>query len=207
MKIKLIVIAILSFICHKVSAQVNDIEHSFQSELRKKNETVTSIKCSFTQTMESSFLANPVRKDGEFYFMKPNNMLLSFNDGDYIKMSNEWFEMKTAGNVATTKVSSNPMLKNLNSILSACVVGDFDKMSNGFAVKYEQSVTEWTVTLTPQRGKAASKILNIVIVFDKSNMSLNLLRMEEKTGDYTVYAFSNKLFNVTVDTQIFNVTK
>lgn len=207
MKIKLLIIAILSFICHEVSAQVNNIEQTFQSELRKKNETVTSIKCSFTQNRESSFLAKPVVKDGVFYFMKPNNMLLSFNDGDYIKMSSEWFEMKTVGNITSTKVTSNPMLKKLDAILSACVVGDFDKMSNGFAVKYEQTTTEWIITLTPQRGKAASKISNIIIVFDKSNMSLNLLRMEEKSGDYTAYAFSNKLFNVTLDTMIFNHTK
>ena len=139
--------------------------------------------------------------------MRYNNMLLSFNDGDYIKISSEWFEMKTVGNVTATKVASNPMLKNLNSILSACVVGDFDKISSGFVVGYQQSATEWTVTLTPQRGKAASKISHITIVFDKSDMSLNLLRMDEKSGDYTAYTFWNKLFNVTIDTQIFNVAK
>ena len=91
--------------------------------------------------------------------------------------------------------------------MTTIVVGDFDKMSNGFDVSYEQSATEWTITLTPQRGKAASKISHIIIVFDKADMSLNLLRMEEKSGDYTAYSFSNKQFNVAIDTQIFNVAK
>ena len=80
-------------------------------------------------------------------------------------------------------------------------------MSRGFAVNYEESATEWTITLIPQRGKAASKISRIIIVFDKLDMSLNLLRMEEKSGDYTAYSFSNKVFNIAVDTNIFNVTK
>lgn len=207
MKNRLFIIAFFTFLCFGVSAQVNNIEQVIQSELKKKNESVTSIKCQFTQTREVSILAKPAIKDGEFYFLKPNNMLLGFNDGDYIKMNSEWFEMKTAGNVATTKVTANPMLKNLHSILTACVVGDFDKMSNGFDVSYEQSATEWTITLTPQRGKAASKISHIIIVFDKADMSLNLLRMEEKSGDYTAYSFSNKQFNVSIDTQIFNVAK
>ena len=88
---------------------MNNIEQVIQSELKKKNESVTSIKCQFTQTREVSILAKPAIKDGEFYFLKPNNMLLSFNDGDYIKMNSEWFEMKTGENVTATKISSNPM--------------------------------------------------------------------------------------------------
>lgn len=207
MKIKTIIVALMMFVCSGVWAQKINVEQEFQSELKKKNEQVTSIKCDFTQTREVSFLANPVTKDGEFYFIKPNDMLLSFDDGDYIKMTGEWFEMKTAGHVTATKVASNPMLKNLNSILSACVIGDFDKMSRGFTVSYEQSATQWTIMLTPQRGKAAAKISRIVIVFDKSDMSLDLLKMEEKSGDYTAYGFSNKQFNIAIDTQMFNVTK
>lgn len=207
MKIKTIIVALMMFVCSGAWAQEINVEQEFQSELKKKNEQVTSIKCDFTQTREVSFLANPVTKDGEFYFIKPNDMLLSFDDGDYIKMTGEWFEMKTAGHVTATKVASNPMLKNLNSILSACVIGDFDKMSRGFTVSYEQSATQWTIMLTPQRGKAAAKISRIVIVFDKSDMSLDLLKMEEKSGDYTAYGFSNKQFNIAIDTQMFNVTK
>lgn len=207
MRIKLIAAALMLFVCVGVSAQDVSIEHTFQSELKKKNEHVTSIKCKFTQTREVSILAKPVSKDGKFCFLKPSNMLLSFNDGDYIKITSEWFEMSTAGHITATKVASNPMLKNLNSILSACMVGDFEKMSSGFSVTYRPSATEWTIVLTPQRGKAASKISQIIIVFDRSDMSLNLLKMEEKSGDYTAYSFSNKLFNTAIDTQIFNVTK
>ena len=66
-------------------------------ELKSKNENVSSIKCVFTQTREVSVLANTVNKDGIYYFQRPGNMLLSFNDGDYIKMTDKWFEMNTAG--------------------------------------------------------------------------------------------------------------
>jgi outer membrane lipoprotein-sorting protein len=179
----------------------------FQSELRRKNEQVNSIQCEFTQTREVSILANPVSKTGTFYFVKPGNMLLAFHDGDFIKMTSQWFEMKTGSNVTTTSVTSNPMLRSLSSILSACVVGDFNKMSSGFAVSYKQQATEWVITLTPQRGKAASKISSIVISFDKRDMSLNELKMVEKSGDYTAYRFTKKQFNVAVDSKLFNVSK
>lgn len=177
-------------------SQEADLASQFEQELRLKNEDVVTIKCDFIQTREMSVIEMDVVKEGEFFFQRPSNMLLSFNDGDYIKMSETIFEMKTAGDVATTSISSNPMLKNLSSILSACVVGDFKQMSKGFEVELRPTETEWQVTMTPKRGKSASKISQITLYFDRNDMSLNMLKMDEKSGDFTMYEFSNKEFNV-----------
>ena len=187
------------------SAQNGSTEEQFERELKLKNESVTSIKCHFLQTREMSVLQNVVRKEGTFYFQRPGNMLLSFNDGDYIKMTEEWFEMKTGENTTTTKISSNPMLRNLSTILSACVVGDFAQMIRGFSIQVQSQAKQWVVIMTPQRGKAASKISQIVLHFDRETMSLNTLKMVEKSGDYTVYGFSNKQFNVAIDGKLFKI--
>jgi outer membrane lipoprotein-sorting protein len=187
------------------SAQNGSTQEQFERELKLKNESVTSIKCHFIQTREMSVLQNVVRKEGTFYFQRPGNMLLSFNDGDYIKMTEEWFEMKTGENTTTTKVSSNPMLRNLSTILSACVVGDFAQMIRGFSIQVQSQAKQWVVIMTPQRGKAASKISQIVLYFDRETMSLNTLKMVEKSGDYTMYGFSNKQFNVSIDGKLFKI--
>lgn len=207
MKIKNIITSLILLLCVSSYAQNDDVQQRFQNELKLKNEQVTSIKCDFVQSRMVSVLANSVDKEGVFYFQKPNNMLLAFNDGDFIKMTEEWFEMKTGENVTATKVMSNPMLKNLNAILSACVVGDFDKMTKGFSIEFDEKPQEWTVILKPQHGKAAAKISRIEISFDKEDMSLNLLKMEEKSGDYTAYSFSNKQFNLDIDSELFNISK
>ena len=187
------------------SAQNGSTEEQFERELKLKNESVTSIKCHFLQTREMSVLQNVVRKEGTFYFQRPGNMLLSFNDGDYIKMTEEWFEMKTGENTTTTKIASNPMLRNLSTILSACVVGDFAQMIRGFSIQVQSQAKQWVVIMTPQRGKAASKISQIVLHFDRETMSLNTLKMVEKSGDYTMYGFSNKQFNVAIDGKLFKI--
>mgnify|MGYP003547817271 FL=1 len=187
------------------SAQNGSTQEQFERELKLKNESVSSIKCHFIQTREMSVLQNVVRKEGTFYFQRPGNMLLSFNDGDYIKMTEEWLEMKTGENTTTTKISSNPMLRNLSTILSACVVGDFAQMIRGFSIQVQSQAKQWVVIMTPQRGKAASKISQIVLHFDRETMSLNTLKMVEKSGDYTMYGFSNKQFNVAIDSKLFKI--
>lgn len=188
-----------------VSAQNISTQEHFEIELKLKNESVATIKCHFIQTREISVLQNVVQKDGTFYFLRSGNMLLSFNDGDYIKMTEEWFEMKTGKNTATTKVSSNPMLRKLSTILSACVVGDFKQMIKGGAIQVQSNPEEWVVIMTPQRGKAASKISQIVLHFDRETMSLNTLKMVEKNGDYTMYSFSDKKFNEPIDSELFKI--
>ena len=192
MKIKQIILSLMFVLSLACYAQNTDVEKLFQTELQEKNEDVIAIKCRFKQIRQVSYLAEPAVKEGDFAFTKPNDILLAFDDGDYIKMTSEYFEMKTAGKVAKTKVSSNPMLKNLSSILSTCVLGEFDKMSAGFNVEIEQQAKEWIVNLTPKQSKMASKISNIIIAFNKADMSLNLLKMVEKSGDYTAYNFTDK---------------
>ena len=117
MTIRYILLTIALLLGCTVSAQNISTQ---ENELKLKNESVSTIKCHFIQTKEMSVLQNVVQKDGTFYFQRPGNMLLSFDDGDYIKMTEEWFEMKTGESTTTTKVSSNPMLRNLSTILSAC---------------------------------------------------------------------------------------
>ena len=177
-------------------AQENNARDIFEQELRSKNENISSIKCQFVQTRGMSVLANTVSKEGVFYFERPNNMQLLFLDGDYIKMDDSRFEMKVAESITETKIDANPMLKNLRSILGACVIGDFSQMTKGFLAELEHTPTEWIVTMKPQRGKAASKISQIVINFDQNDMSLNCLNLVEKSGDYTMYQFTEKEFNV-----------
>lgn len=207
MTIRYILLTIALLLGCTVSAQNITTQEQFENELKLKNESVATIKCHFIQTREMSVLQNVVQKDGTFYFQRPGNMLLSFDDGDYIKMTEEWFEMKTGESTTTTKVSSNPMLRNLTTILSACVVGNFDQMIRGFSIEVETKLDEWVVIMIPQRGKAASKISQIVLHFDRETMSLNILKMVEKSGDYTMYSFSDKKFNVAIDGKLFKINE
>lgn len=190
-----------------VSAQEVSMQEQFENELKLKNKSVTSIKCHFVQKREMSVFQNVIRKEGTFFFQYPGNMLLSFNDGDYIKMTEDWFEMRTGENTSATKVSSNPMLRSLGTVLSACVVGNFEQLTKWFSIHVEQEKAEWIVFMTPQRGKSASKISRIILHFDRENMSLNILKMEEMSGDYTLYCFSDKKFNETIDSQLFRIVE
>lgn len=207
MKIKFILTILLGLISYSTYSQTNSLEQQFKKELQTQNKQVKSIQCQFKQTREVAVLSNKVNKEGIFYFVQPTNMLLSFEDGDFIKMTKDWFEMKTGKNVTSKKITSNPMLKNLSSIMSACVLGNFNNIGKGFSIEYKNTNKEWVLTLKPRSGKVAAKVSHIILSFDKASMTLNLLKMIEKSGDYTAYQFYNKQLNVAIDPIKFNKTK
>lgn len=188
-------------------AQTSALLQAFTQELKEKNVHTSTIRSNFTQTRSMSILANDVVKSGVFYFVQPDKMLLSFRDGDYIKMSEGWFETKTGGNISKTNISSNPMLKSLNTTLSACMVGDFEQLTRGFDVRVAKETKEWVVTMIPMRGKAISKVSQIELRFDRGDMSLNIMKLVEKSGDYTKYTFSNKSFNKPIEANLFNIVQ
>ena len=195
------------FSCIASFAQDKNDRQAFETELKAKNESTSSIKCRFVQTREISVLANKVDKVGTFYFQLPGNILLSFDDGDYTKITEKNIEIKSAGKTSSTKVSSNPMLRNISTIMSTCIGGEFSKIAKDFTIDADEKEKEWIITLTPQQGKVASRIDNIVLNFEKERMSLDRLAITEKSGDCTTYTFSEKQFNIAIDNVLFDITE
>ena len=207
MRIKFILTFLILLASIASFAQDNNAMQEFKTDLKALNKDVSSITCKFVQTREISVLADKVDKTGVFYFQQPGNILLTYDDGDYTKITEEFLEIKSMGKISTTKVSSNPMLKNISTVMSACINADFSNIAKVFTIDAREREDEWIVTLAPQRGKAASKIANIVLEFEKEGMSLDKLILKEKSGDSTTYTFSHKQFNIHIDNVLFDTTK
>ena len=195
MRVKVLFTLLALFVGLSASAQ--SLSEEFARELKAKSAGITSIDAEMTQTREVAVLADVVKKEGDFHFQAPNNILLSFDDGDYIKLSAEWFEMKSGANVTRRSASSNPMFKQLSAMLTACMSGDVESIAKGFTPTITKSDKEWRVVLKPERGKGAAKIAEVELIFNRKDMSLDSLKMVEKSGDYTMYTFRNKQFNMT----------
>ncbi len=187
----------MSFLCN---AQTD----VFRQQLTACSKDINTIVCDFTQTSCMAVLANEVNKTGEFCCQKPGNILLAFDDGDFIKLTDKSFSLRSSGKTIQKNISSNPMLKELKKILSACMTGNLDAISAGFTMDVRDAGKNYEVTLTPIKDRAMSMIKDIEMVFDKSDMSLSILKMNEPSGDYVKYLFTNKRFNTPLKDDLFN---
>lgn len=206
MKIKILYCAIISLLIpfNIVSAQTDEtLLVEFEKELMDKSVDIQTIVCDFVQTRSMSVLAEDAVEKGRFYYSRPENILLSFADGDYIKMTESVFQMKDKGSVSEMKVSSNPMLSSLSRLLSSCMTGDIKQMTKGFKMDVSLEDGKYIVNLVPSRKGSAARMGKMVLAFDRKDMSLCLLKMEENSGDYTQYEFFNKEFNSVLESDLF----
>lgn len=196
MKYRLLCILMCFGIFLSANAQENSLnDNKFINELENKTSTIQTITCKFTQTQSLSVLSNKVVKSGMFYYKRPEQILLMFDNGDYIKMTSENFQMKNGNKVNEMKVDSNPMLRELKKILSACMTGDVINTTKDFQHELKQGEANYTVVLNPKKKRAASKIREIMLVFDKKDMCLSKMKMTQPNGDYTLYEFFEKKLN------------
>lgn len=198
------VICLLSALFMFPTASAQDAVTAFTKELAAKSTAIESICCRFEQVRSMQLLAQDVRLEGDFYYLRPEQILLAFDNEDYICMTQTHFQLQTAGIKQRVRLQSNPMLRELNRILSAAMRGDVATLSAGFTPTVREDKDHFEVVLKPSKERMAARVSAITMQFDRQSMSLTMLRMEEATGDSTTYRFFNKRFNDKVDTQLFN---
>ena len=207
MKIKelLLFVPLLAIMPASIMAQNSDADELFAQELKEKCRDVKSIECKFIQTRSAAVLARDADKNGKYYFLQPYNVLLAFEDGDYIKITSTMFEIKQNGHVNATKASSNPMLKNLNRMLSACISGDASQITSGFKTEVTANKDEFILKLLPLRSRAGKKAPETLLVFDRKDMSLKMMKMTDATGDFLQYRFYDVQYNTDIAPSLFDI--
>jgi outer membrane lipoprotein-sorting protein len=179
----------------------------FAARLKAASAAMETIECDFTLTRKMSVMAADAVSEGRFSYLRGAGISLDFSKpaGDRITMGRERFTIVSAGKASTVKLDSNPMLKHLSRMLTACMTGDVEMLGRGATLAFEQAGAGFKVTVTPSERRARGMVSRMVLTFDGGDMSLTALRMEEASGDVSEYRFFNKTFNGKVDPAIFNI--
>lgn len=115
------------------------------------------------------------------------------------------FEIKQNGRVNATKVGSNPMLKSLNRMLSACISGDASQITSGFDTEITANKDEFRLKLLPLRGRTGKKATETLLVFNRKDMSLKMMKMTQATGDFLQYRFHDVKYNTDIAPSLFDI--
>ncbi len=182
-------------------------EADFAERLKTTSAATRSIECDFTLTRTMSIMASEVTSEGRFYYLREAGISLEFTRpaGDLITMGRERFRIVSAGRATTVKVESNPMLRQLQRMLTACMTGDVEMLRAGAELTFADGGDTFTVTITPTDRRARGMVRLVTLIFEKRNMSLTTLRMEESSGDVSQYRFFDKRFNGEIDPSRFDI--
>lgn len=187
-----------------LSASAGD---DFAQRLKAASTATRTIECDFTLIRTMSVMAGDVVSRGHFYYMRGSGIALLFSQpaGDEITLGRERFRIVSAGKKTVVKIDSNPMLRQLQTMLTACMTGNVELLGRGAQLDVKSSAGNYVVRVTPADRRARNMMKLITLTFDGTDMSLQTLRMEEPSGDVSQYSFFDKKFNGAVSAARFDV--
>jgi outer membrane lipoprotein-sorting protein len=201
------VLCFWSGVAHSQTPATATSEADFAERLRTVSAATGSIECDFTLTRTMSVMAGDVVSEGRFGYLRGAGISLDFTRpaGDAIVMGRERFRIVSGGKTSTVRLDSNPALRQLQRMLTACMTGDVATLGSGSQMSLVDRGAEFVVTLTPTDRRTQGVLKNMTLTFEKKKMSLTTLRMEESGGDVSVYRFFNKRFNGAIDATRFEI--
>ena len=210
--IKIIAVICLFAVCgissysQMVPMDSNGID-SFTKRLEESSRQIESIESNFEQVKHLDIFNDDVVSKGLFYYSATDKIALIYSapvkysmviNGDILKSTSN-------GKVNTIALGSNKMMKELQSMITACMTGNITTLGEDYQASYSEDSSSYRVVLTPLNAAIRAYIAGFSIYFDKKDMSVERLRIDEGTADYTEYRFLDRKFNTVIDSKLFSV--
>ena len=179
---------------------------AFKKKLSEASASVSSIESDFTQIKHISALTEDVTSKGKFYYQKSDKIRLEYTSPvSYVMVINgKKIKIITGGKSSIHDVGSNPTMKQMNQLLTACMTGNPDALDSDYQIEYKENATSWRLTVKP--SNAGKNYINTIDIFlDKKDFSVQRLKMGEPSGDFTEYIFTNKKNNAVLSKEKFNI--
>ena len=191
------------------AAQVSDIAdmQQFESRLKATSDKLTSIECDFVQVKHLDMFDEDVTSKGRFYYLKNNKISLDYSQplSYLIVINDSRLKIVADGKKSVMQLNTNKMMNEMQDMITACMVGDLNRMNNSYNLKYQEDNSEYIIGITPRSRQVKEYISAIEIRLSKADMSVDQLRMYENEADYTDYKFSNERFNQLKDESRFAI--
>jgi outer membrane lipoprotein-sorting protein len=184
--------------------RMNDIE-SFKSKLAEGVESTLTITCDFKQEKQLVVLSETIFSKGQFYFKKENNIRWEYTEPYryLIIIRDNQLYTRDDKNQKQYDIQSNKLFKEMNRFISGCIQGDILKNDKEYTIEYFESNDQYYVKLIPREEKMRQMINELQIWFDKSDLTISVLKIVESGEDYTKIDFINKKLNLDIPLEKF----
>lgn len=176
------------------------------AQITSFSQKTTSITADFTQVKEMSFMEEKVTSTGKFYFQKENLMRWEYTEpfSYAIIVNGERIRIIDEGKQKDFDAGSSRMFREISSVMTGMVNGTL--LTDGrFAASWLEAPGYYKAQLVPGNTAMKDYLSSIELKLNKSDYSVEELKMVEKSGDYTVISFKNKKLNATIPPEIFRL--
>jgi outer membrane lipoprotein-sorting protein len=197
-------ILICIFLCSYIAVNAQDgSADSIVEKIKLANLQCTSITCDFVQVKHLSFMNEDISSNGKFFYSKPDRLLMQYEQpaGDIMLINKEQLVMIAAGKYSKASTKSSSKVRTMKTILSSCLQGDVS-LIDGVKLSSEETADSYVITAQLKK-KTRNNVKKVVLTYNKSDLMLSVLHLEEVDGSYTSYTLINKVLNQAIGDEVF----
>jgi outer membrane lipoprotein-sorting protein len=208
-KIKYILLLILPAISFaQVPAGYKTIKDtvSFKQKMEAQSKLVNSIESDFTQEKYLSVMSEKIITKGHFLFKKTNLLRWEYTSpySYLIVINKDKMFIKDNGKISKYDINSNKMFKSINEMMVATVQGNLLN-NKDYKASFYESDKFYLIELSPVQKAAKDFLKNIQLYINKTDYTVEKVKMIEPSDDYTAIDFSNRKTNQTIGDEKFTV--
>lgn len=177
----------------------------FKAKLESLSARVNTIESDFVQEKNLSILTDKIISKGYFCYRKENNIRWEYRHPYpyLIIISQNKIFIKDDSNQKQYELQNNKMFQEMNRFISGCIQGDILKNEKDYRVSYFENERSYFVSLVPIAEKMRQMLNEVQIWFNRDDLTVNRIVMQESGGDYTRIDFTNKRLNTEIPDERF----
>jgi outer membrane lipoprotein-sorting protein len=168
-----------------------------------KTNTITA---DFTQVKDMSFLEEKAISSGKFYFEKEKKLRWEYTEpfSYAIILNNDRLRIIDEGKSKDFDAGSNRMFLDISNIMTGMVNGTLLN-SPEFTSSWSEAAGYYLAKLIPEGTAMKDYLTRIELKLSKEDLTVEEMKMFEKSGDFTQITFRNKKLNETIPAEVFSL--
>jgi outer membrane lipoprotein-sorting protein len=179
---------------------------SFKQKMETQSKLINSIESDFTQEKYLSVMSENIVTKGHFLFKKANMLRWEYTSpySYLIVINKDKMFIKDNGKINKYDINSNKMFKSINEMMVATVQGNLLN-SKDYKANFFEGDKFYLIELSPVQKAAKDFLKTIQLYINKTDYSVEKVKMIEPSDDYTAIDFTNRKTNQTIGDEKFTV--
>jgi len=179
---------------------------AFKSKMEAQSKVTNTMESDFTQEKYLSVMSENIVSKGHFYFKKTNMLRWEYTVpySYLIAINKDKMFIKDNGKVNKYDINSNKMFKSINEMMVATVQGNLLN-NKDYRAKFYESDKYYLVELSPVQKAAKDFLKHIQLYINKTDYSVEKVKMIEPSEDYTSIDFTNRKTNQPIADEKFTI--
>jgi outer membrane lipoprotein-sorting protein len=177
---------------------------AFRRDFAEQSRKIETIISDFRQEKRLFALTESITSTGKFWFKRPNRVRIDYEKPFVYQMIMNGDKIRLQDNEKTNQVNlrSNRLFQQVNRIIVDCIQGTILD-SKDFTARIFESEHHFLLEMTPAGKGLKDFFSTIEITISRSDYAVEIIEMNEPSGDKTVISFTNKVLNKAIEDEIF----